>query len=372
MLDLSYRHCSGYNYVDKVIRAFSHTRLVGAGAADLGNFGFMPTSRPDLRDDIRMDITAEPWSSPYQKGSEHAKPGRYSVFLDDPEVLAELEAFSSWSGVHRYSWKQSSASKGKRIHPGLIFDLCHAADHTLQKDGSCKQAQLTVQQGGRVLEASIHFSGGLSGRGDGLSLHLYAELINPSTEATVVLDDMMVCSRLENEVQGKPDSFSKKRSCNVVPLVKNESLSALPSQVHEFESTSGELFTHLQFRSLEKDAAADFQVEIVVGLSFISLDMAKQNLYHDLTSTASLTSLATTSPDKFGQQVKEAKDVVTWEPSWKGKSIYDEKFTQSWSQWCDSLHSLEIEDFAEEENAQNSLYTMLYSAIYRYVCFVFS
>ena len=29
VVDLFYRHCSGYNYNDTIIRAFSHTELVG-------------------------------------------------------------------------------------------------------------------------------------------------------------------------------------------------------------------------------------------------------------------------------------------------------------------------------------------------------
>lgn len=34
--DAGYRHCSGYNFDDGLVRAFSHTRLVGAGVTDLG------------------------------------------------------------------------------------------------------------------------------------------------------------------------------------------------------------------------------------------------------------------------------------------------------------------------------------------------
>ena len=39
---IPFDHYSGYNYEDTYIRAFSHTRLVGAGVGDFGNFGIMP------------------------------------------------------------------------------------------------------------------------------------------------------------------------------------------------------------------------------------------------------------------------------------------------------------------------------------------
>jgi len=41
-LTLPFEHFGGYNFEDNYIRAFSHTHLVGAGAGDYGNFGFMP------------------------------------------------------------------------------------------------------------------------------------------------------------------------------------------------------------------------------------------------------------------------------------------------------------------------------------------
>ena len=37
--DFFLRHYSGYNYRDTTIRAFSHTRCVGSGVSDFGNFG---------------------------------------------------------------------------------------------------------------------------------------------------------------------------------------------------------------------------------------------------------------------------------------------------------------------------------------------
>ena len=40
--DFPDRHFSGYHWEDDLVRAFSHTHLMGAGVNDLGNVGIMP------------------------------------------------------------------------------------------------------------------------------------------------------------------------------------------------------------------------------------------------------------------------------------------------------------------------------------------
>jgi putative alpha-1,2-mannosidase len=82
IVDLTYRHFSGYNYQDSTVRAFSHTHLVGAGVNDLGSVGVMPIS-------ITKNITSvshDWWWSDFDKVSETASPGFYSVFLDGPQT----------------------------------------------------------------------------------------------------------------------------------------------------------------------------------------------------------------------------------------------------------------------------------------------
>ena len=70
--DLFLRHESGYNYRDTHIRAFSHTRLVGAGLSDFGNFGLIPISISSS--DIDNSIEYESWWSAMNKSSEIASP----------------------------------------------------------------------------------------------------------------------------------------------------------------------------------------------------------------------------------------------------------------------------------------------------------
>ena len=78
-----YRYCSGYQYDDPTIVGFSHTHLNGTGHSDLGDILLMPTTG-----EIKLNpgLASKPnsgYRSRYNKTSEVASAGYYSVFLDD-------------------------------------------------------------------------------------------------------------------------------------------------------------------------------------------------------------------------------------------------------------------------------------------------
>ena len=78
-IDMSYRHFSGYNYMDTSIRAFSHTHLVGAGVDDLGNIGIMPMLWSGDVTTMQPigEQTERTWWSTFNKSTEIAKPVYY-------------------------------------------------------------------------------------------------------------------------------------------------------------------------------------------------------------------------------------------------------------------------------------------------------
>jgi len=102
--------CSGYHYSDQVIYGFSHTHLSGTGVADLCDILLMPIAREGL-----WLNTA--YASPFQKKSEKAEPGYYTVRLDKPNVLVELTT-TPRVGLHRYTFAGDSTRH-------LILDLEH-------------------------------------------------------------------------------------------------------------------------------------------------------------------------------------------------------------------------------------------------------
>ncbi|MGE0077462.1 MAG: GH92 family glycosyl hydrolase [Bacteroidales bacterium] len=102
--------CSGYHYSDNVIYGFSHTHLSGTGASDYGDILIAPVTGSPVFDNTK-------YSSPFQKSSEIAKAGYYSVFLDKYKVKAEMTA-TARVGFHRYTY-----NKPKK--PALVIDLMH-------------------------------------------------------------------------------------------------------------------------------------------------------------------------------------------------------------------------------------------------------
>ncbi|MGC8864565.1 MAG: GH92 family glycosyl hydrolase [Bacteroidales bacterium] len=98
-----YEYCAGYQYKDPTIVGFSHTHMHGTGHSDLGDFLLMPgMGRVKLHPGTASNPDAG-YRSRYDKSSERAEAGYYSVFLKDYGVQAELTT-TLRTGVHRYTW----------------------------------------------------------------------------------------------------------------------------------------------------------------------------------------------------------------------------------------------------------------------------
>jgi predicted alpha-1,2-mannosidase len=102
--------CSGYHYSDMRIYGFSHTHLSGTGCSDYGDILLIPTTG-------KPQFSNKKYSSTFKKESEKASAGYYSVFLDKPQVKAELTA-TIRTGLHKYTFPKSSSAN-------IILDLTH-------------------------------------------------------------------------------------------------------------------------------------------------------------------------------------------------------------------------------------------------------
>lgn len=113
--------CSGYHYSDHVIYGFSHTHLSGTGIPDYGDVLLMPTVGEISFDAIQnANSSAETdkgYASRFNHQNETARPGYYSVKLDDDDIFAELTA-TKRVGLHRYSFPKSERAN-------IILDLAH-------------------------------------------------------------------------------------------------------------------------------------------------------------------------------------------------------------------------------------------------------
>lgn len=106
--------CSGYHYSDQYIYGFSHTHLSGTGILDYGDVLLMPTNEVQFNNGADGN---QGYRSSFSHDNEIAKPGYYSVHLDDTSIDVSLTV-SERSGIHHYRFPSDS----KQV---VILDLVH-------------------------------------------------------------------------------------------------------------------------------------------------------------------------------------------------------------------------------------------------------
>ena len=107
---VGWRYCSEYVYEDSVIWGFTQTHLNGTGCMDLGDILVMPVTGNRHR-------AWDGYRSSFQKNSESATPGYYTVTLDEPGVKAELTA-PLHTALHRYTYNKADSAS-------VLIDLQH-------------------------------------------------------------------------------------------------------------------------------------------------------------------------------------------------------------------------------------------------------
>lgn len=128
--------CSGYHASDNSIMGFSHTHVSGTGVGEMGDIMLMPFTGEPKFEPGTNDNPDEGYRSRFSKETEIAKPGYYSVNLDDYEVKVELTA-SKRVGFHKYTFPKNKEGK-------IIIDLEHGIHDTTV------QSHLTVVDGNKV------------------------------------------------------------------------------------------------------------------------------------------------------------------------------------------------------------------------------
>jgi predicted alpha-1,2-mannosidase len=109
--------CSGYHYSDSSIMGFSHTHLSGTGCADYGDILVMPTTGVLKTEPGSKTIPGSGYRSRFNHKNEIAKPGYYSVILDDYNIKAELTA-TKRAGFHKYTFPKTDSAN-------ILIDLIH-------------------------------------------------------------------------------------------------------------------------------------------------------------------------------------------------------------------------------------------------------
>lgn len=109
--------CGGYHYSDSSILGFSHTHLSGTGIGDYGDVLFVPYTGAVSLDAGPVDDIDAGYRTRFDRTSEQARPGYYSVQLTDYNILTELTS-TTRAGMHRYTFPKADEA-------GILIDLTH-------------------------------------------------------------------------------------------------------------------------------------------------------------------------------------------------------------------------------------------------------
>ncbi len=187
---------SGYYYRDDRIIGFSHTRLVGTGAAEGGNFLVVPSNAPWSADAAL--------GTPYKHDKEAAFPGYYGVELPELGVTAELTA-TQRVGVHRYTF---AADRTPRLQMHVTSAM---------GKGHCTEGEVRVLPEARELEGAARTFATFSSRHNGDKVYFVARFNRPfksfgtwqgktleASRASVTGDDIGVDLAWEQDAAAAP------------------------------------------------------------------------------------------------------------------------------------------------------------------------
>lgn len=155
--------CSGYHYSDSTMLGFSHTHLSGTGIGDLGDILFVPTRDPSVS------------LMRFSHDNECARPGYYSVRLEDAGVDVELTA-TTHAGVHRYRFAEGDSAYVKvNLAYGIGWD---------------RPVETQVEQAGDSAVSGYRYSRGWA---DDQKIYFHAEFSRPMARYEKTDDTLAVC-----------------------------------------------------------------------------------------------------------------------------------------------------------------------------------
>ena len=241
---------SGYSYEHKSIEGFAFTQMSGVGwFGDLGNFLVMPTTGPLKTNSGKPDNPDAGYRSRYDKKSEQAKAGYYSVLLSDYNIRTEATA-APHSGMLRFTFP---ADKQSRIQ----IDLARRVGGTSTWQEVKVLDKHTIA--GKMLCTP---DGGGWGNGEGkanYTVYFYAQFSKPLKNYGVWSADI-------------PDDQPRKRE-----NIESDAYQQLIADAKIIPGVKEFKGKHLGFYS-EFETQKDEQILLKAGISFTSPEGAEKNL----------------------------------------------------------------------------------------------
>lgn len=245
---------NGYSYEHTTIEGFAMTQMSGVGwYGDLGNFLTIPTTGKLNVVSGKAEDPENGYRSRYDKATESASPGYYSVRLTDYDVRVEATV-APHAGMLRFTYPESNSSRiqidlARRVAGASAWQTVRIVDdHTIAGRMEC-----TPNEGGW-------------GNGAGKALYTvyyYAQFSQPLKNTGVWSADIPdgQTRRLDDVAS---DAFRQ--------IVAN---AKIHRNVKEFEGKQIGFFT-------EFETAAGEQVLMKTGISFVSEEGARKNLEADI------------------------------------------------------------------------------------------
>jgi len=247
---------SGYSYEHKSIEGFAFTQMSGIGwYGDLGNFLVMPTTGPLRTNSGKEAKGIKGYRSYFDKTTENAKAGYYSVKLTDYNIKAEMTA-APHSGIMQFTFP---ASKQSRIQ----IDLARRVGGT-----STEQYVKVVNDHTITGWMKCNSSGGGWGNGDGkpdYTVYFYAAFSKPLKNYGVWEADI-------------PSNANRKRQA-----IEGEDFQTLTANAKVLKGCNEKQGKHLGFYTefITEEGEA---VQMKAGISFVSMDGARKNLQQEITN----------------------------------------------------------------------------------------
>lgn len=244
-------NASGYSDEHKTIEGFALTQMSGVGwYGDMGNFMVMPTLGKLYTSSGIEKKTMSGWRSHYDKKTETAYAGYYSVFLTDYAIRAETTA-TTHCGAMRFTFPKS--------------DSAHVQIDLARRVGGTSSLQYIKVVDNHTLEGWMVCTpeGGGWGNGDGhvsYTVFFHAELNKPMSGFGFWSADV------PKSVKGNDLSSS-----NYQQMISHASIIK-----GSLQGTRGLKGRHIGFYADYKMDEGE-SLELTVGISYVDLDGARKN-----------------------------------------------------------------------------------------------
>jgi predicted alpha-1,2-mannosidase len=245
---------NGYSYEHTSIEGFAMTQMSGVGwYGDLGNFLTMPTTGELKVVAGKQEQPETGYRSRYDKATETAKPGYYSVHLTDYDIRVETTV-TPHAGMLRFTYPESKTSRiqidlARRVAGASAWQTVRIVDdHTIAGRMEC-----TPNEGGWG-------NGGGNAR---YTVYYYAQFSQPLKNTGVWSADI-------------PDGQARRLN-----EVSSDAYRQIVADAKIFRNVKEYEGKHLGFFT-EFETSANEQVLMKTGISFVSEEGARKNLESEI------------------------------------------------------------------------------------------